>query len=266
MCSAFCTACAKKASKSLVDRLGDSVLRALAPAWETVPSEFRNVRSDRELHRSMLAQIQMLRGAVYRQDGAISASDLDAQGRHCQPIDDQSWHLVLQDADRRMLACLGLTLHPVGVQYRDLALKGVVGRMAPEIAPRFTTAIEAVIEQARKESLQFVEAGGWALDQKHRRSYRAPLLACACWSTGQLIGQALAVATATKRNHSAEILRRLGGYPLGEEEPESQSFFDPYYQCEMEILGFDSRRPDPRYAETVADLTDYLAFAEVVTP
>jgi hypothetical protein len=64
----------------------------------------------------------------------------------------------------------------------------------------------------------------------------------------RLFGGALAITTATFRHRSSSILRKLGGQALVNDDGiEIPSYYDPQYDCEMEILQFDSDRPNPRY-------------------
>jgi hypothetical protein len=73
------------------------------------------------------------------------------------------------------------------------------------------------------------------------------LLALAAYSLGRTLGGALGLTTATVRHSSSTILRRLGGSLLGSGDSIVPSYYDPKYDCEMELLRFDSRRPNARY-------------------
>jgi hypothetical protein len=61
------------------------------------------------------------------------------------------------------------------------------------------------------------------------------------------LGGALAVSTATLRNRSSSILRKLGGHGLHCGDVELPMYYDPQYACDMEILGYDSDFPNPKY-------------------
>jgi hypothetical protein len=43
---------------------------------------------------ALLSQMQMLRGAIYLRDGAVTKSELLSDGRHRELIDDTSWHVL----------------------------------------------------------------------------------------------------------------------------------------------------------------------------
>ena len=87
----------------------------------------------------------------------------------------------------------------------------------------------------------------------------------ATYSLGQLCGNALGVSTATARNGSAIILKRLGGRSVVVDDSELLPYYDPIYNCEMELLRFDSRKPNPRYEPWVSELRDYLTTTRVIT-
>jgi hypothetical protein len=75
---------------------------------------------------------------------------------------------------------------------------------------------------------------------------------------------AFAVATVTTRHHSADILRRLGGFGLDHHGTELPGFFDSYHNCEMQIMGFNVPRLAPMFRSTVDDITRYLRKAPVL--
>src|SRR5262249_31699984 len=87
----------------------------------------------------------------------------------------------------------------------------------------------------------------------------------AAWSLYQIIGNAIVVASATTRHHSSAILKRAGGFALMNGGKELPRFMDEFHGCEMELLGFDSRRPHPKYEKLVAELKDFL-LTKVQTP
>ena len=80
------------------------------------------------------------------------------------------------------------------------------------------------------------------------------------------LGGALGICTATERNGSASILRRLGGRSLAWDGEELPAYFDPHYNCRMHILGFDSRHPNPRYEEAIRQIEQYLPNVPVICP
>jgi hypothetical protein len=84
------------------------------------------------------------------------------------------------------------------------------------------------------------------------------------YALAQLLGNCIALSTATARNGSAKILRRLGGRPVAYNDTELPPYFDPHYGCQMELLWFDSREPNPKYAEWVDYLQCELVSARVI--
>jgi hypothetical protein len=70
----------------------------------------------------------------------------------------------------------------------------------------------------------------------------------------------------TTRHHSSSILRRLGGASLVDGEEEIPPYYDPDYGCEMELLTFDSTKPNPRYADWIHDCHHVLSNLVVIAP
>jgi hypothetical protein len=69
---------------------------------------------------------------------------------------------------------------------------------------------------------------------------------------------------ATFRHSSAMILRRIGLTSMMADGQELPPYFDPHYNCQMEVLRFDSRQPNPKYAALVSEISELLAVAPVV--
>ena len=116
---------------------------------------------------------------------------------------------------------------------------------------------------AESELLRYVEAGGWALAPELRCTTEALHIALASYALGELLGGCLGLSTATVRHHSSSILRRLGGNTLVWDGRPLPPYYDPAYRCEMEIVRFDSRLPNPKYQALVNQLKAELAMAPV---
>jgi len=87
----------------------------------------------------------------------------------------------------------------------------------------------------------------------------------ATYSLSQLLGDALVFSTATMRNGSASMLRRIGGTSLRAEDIDLPNYYDPHYRCEMQVLRFDSRCPNAKYQTWVHQLRADLLAAPVIT-
>jgi hypothetical protein len=133
-----------------------------------------------------------------------------------------------------------------------------------EWSARLQTAIESEIELAGRRQVDFVEVGGWALAPEVRCSSEALRIALGTFSMARLLGGCIGVTTATRRHCSASILRRIGGQPLTAQGDEIPRYFDPRFDCEMEILRFDSARPNPRFEPWIDELQCYLSGVSVV--
>ena len=209
-------------------------------------------------HRAAISEIQRFRGRVYVTDGAIPAGALDEEGRHYQEFDFENYHLCLRDLRRQIRGCLRLRLHEPAVQVRDLRLSEVIERMPAELAELSHRAVTSLFALSQREGIRVGEVGGWAVDEGLRNSRVSVLLPVGCWAVYPLLAHVLAVASTTSRHQSSAILKRIGGFPLVNAGKELPRFMDDYHGCEMELLGFDSRKPDPKYEKIVADLKGFL--------
>ena len=87
----------------------------------------------------------------------------------------------------------------------------------------------------------------------------------AAYGLGQLLGGAVGLSTATRRHCSSSILRRIGGKSLEYAGIAIPPYYDPLYECDMEILRFDSSNPNPRYSVWVEEIGRSLQHIPVIT-
>jgi len=241
----------------------DGRLTLLAPPGP-LSAFFRNVDIDASRHGKLFREMQRLRGEVYLRDGAIERHELSAAGLHQTPEDDNSWHLLMLDEEGRLNSCIWYLEHDNSTAIDALRARNCWLARAPESRDTFRRAVEAELRQARSESLRFAESGGWAVAEGSRCSTEGLLLALGAFAMGNVSGGVRALATATARHCSSTILRRLGGSLLGAGGQAISSYYDPKYKCDMELLRFDSRSPNARYAEWVDYLHSELADARVI--
>jgi hypothetical protein len=240
-------------------------LGLVAPRSGIIPRTFVNVCPDAELHEALVSDIQRFRGRVYRTDGSIPASALDEQGRHWTPVDRDSWHLILLDRAAGVCGCVRATLHPDGGRLSNLKLREVIVRIGAG-GDRYAAAVEAFLANAHRLGRGAVEVGGWAVHEGIRNTTRSPILVLAVYSLAQVLGGGVIVSVAGRINHSADILHRLGGFPLADEHGPLPAFYDAHHQCELELLGYDPYHPPEEYEPTVLEIREFLRNALVVTP
>jgi hypothetical protein len=70
----------------------------------------------------------------------------------------------------------------------------------------------------------------------------------------QELGGFVGISTATRRHCSASILKRTGGITMEHSGAEFPAYFDPQYNCEMEVLRFRSWAPNPRYLPWIDEI------------
>jgi len=227
-------------------------------------SVFCDSSVDASLHRQLLAEAQRLRGRIYQEIGAVEPSQLSVDGRHVQTDDSKSWHLLTLDERGHVAACTRYLAHPSTVSYPELTVSHSALANMESWGPRFRQAIEAQLALAKKRRWSYVEMGGWVISEKMRCTTEAVRMVLAAYGLAQLLGGALGIATVTQHG-SSPILRRIGGEALLSRGVELPPYYEPQYKFEMEILRFDSSRPNPRYSTWVHDSRDFLMTVPVIS-
>jgi hypothetical protein len=226
----------------------------LAPASLDIRAEFPASVVNGTLHKELLHKMQSLRGQVYLRDGAITETDVTSDGRHALEIDDYSWHLLTVAAGGRVTGCMRYTEYPAGTPFERLHIRHCALAYSDVWRRKLINAVGAETREAEARKRAYVEVGGWALAQERRSTSDALRLALGGFALGQLLGGCLGVTTATVRNNSSTILRRLGGRSFEDTGVELPRYYDPQYGCEMELLRFDSDRVNSRFANFLAEI------------
>jgi hypothetical protein len=235
----------------------------LPPGGLKVSRQFRNIQFDTCRYDDLLADMQRFRGEVYLGDGAIQAGDL-VNGRHKLNIDEHSWHVLSLDSDGCIIACLRYLAHKNARSFDDLWVRDAALADCPKFGGFFRSAVEAEMRHARKMRLGFGEVGGWAVAKAFRRTLEPLRVILTSFALGQLLGGCTGVATATFRNGSSDVLRRIGLNPLQWDGSALPPYFDKRYGCQMEVLRFDTRCPNAKYQEAVTGLSAALAGSPVI--
>jgi len=233
--------------RSALRNLGHDQMILLAPPMSRAPVNFDCVHTDSLRHGFLLAEAQRLRGNIYLRDGAISPHHLSSDGRLVHSHDETSWQLLVMNNEGKVSGCARYSPQDHDLQFSQLGIARSALARSRNWGHRLRQAVEAKRAEARKRGFGYAELGGWALLEENRHRGAALRISLNVYGLMKLLGGALATTTATFRHRSSTILRKMGGYGLlngGEELP---SYYDPQYECEMEILGFDSDRPNPKY-------------------
>jgi len=211
-----------------------------------------------------MADLQSMRGTIYLRDGALQPWELTRDGRHYQAADNDSWHLLTLDQAGRVSASVRYHEHENSVPFQNLGLRHSALAQSTEWGPRLRAAIEAEMTSARVQGFAYVEVGGWAVADERRCTTEALRTALATYGLAQLLGGCLGVTTATVRNRSSSILRRIGGRPLEAGGSEIPRYYDARYGCEMEILRFASYSMNPRYQGWIDQIRNSLLTVPVL--
>jgi hypothetical protein len=252
----------KRASSRRVS--GSRRLVMLAPTQCAAPSSFSGVQSNSSLHQDLLVEMQKLRGRVYLEDGAIRPSQLD-DGRHVLGIDEESWHLLILDERQQVRGCIRCRHHTQDVDPQELAVSNSALARSVEWRRPLENALSEEFEVARRRGCNPAEAGGLALDREVRGTAEALRLVLAIYALTELLGGVVGLSTVTQRHCSASILRRIGGRPLESAGLQLPPYYDPVYDCQMEVMRFYSWDPNPRYRVWVDELKAELGETCVLT-
>lgn len=236
----------------------------LAPSKSSVPRAFTRAGVEEGNYCKILSAVQRLRGTVYVEDGAIKPHQLTHDDRYAVPADERSWHLVTLDEHGNVTGCARYCLHSSRVTYSELGVSDSALAASPQWGHLFRSAICNELALARASRVGFAELGGWALHSEYRCTTEALRIALGTYSLASLLGEAVGVSTATVRNCSASILQRLGGHRLEVAGVTLPAYNDPQYNCDMEILRFDSKRPAERFARWIAGIRDQMLDVPVI--
>ena len=243
----------------------DQRLILLAPT-ASIPRFFKNVEHDAVRHLRLVREMQRLRGKIYLKDGALDANQLTPDGLHETAEDHKSWHLLMVDSYHRVTGCAWYLEHPSSVSVDDLRVRHTPLARSRKWRSALWKGVESELDRARRARLRYAEVGGWAVSEQSRCTSEGLVLALAGYSLGRICGGCLGITTATVRHCSSSILRRLGGSPLAADGAPVPSYYDPRYGCEMEILRFDSRSPNPKFNDLIERLREKMASVSILAP
>jgi hypothetical protein len=238
-------------------------LLLLAPTLHAVPESFTQVQPDARAHEDLLAETQRFRGQIYLQDGAIKPSQL-IHGRHCLDVDQGSWHLLVLDPGGSVCGCARFKQYPSSAQYGDLTVSRSALARSREWGEFLRAAVESELAQTQRLDLSPSEWGGWALDEEVRGTAEALRMTLAAYALTEELGGGAPYSYVTRRHGSASILRRMGGCPLEFRGIELPAYYDPQYECEMEVLRFRSWEPNPRYRIWIDEVRSTLRSTPVL--
>lgn len=236
----------------------------LAPSLASAPEAFGAADVDPNRHAQLLAEMQRLRGAVYLQDGAIGEEELSSDGRHMLAVDDRSWHVLTLNKHGEVSGCSRYLAHSNRITYWQLELVKCALARSTEWGRMLQAGVESEIALARQSQMSYVEVGGWALSEELRCTTEALRIALATYSLASILGGCIGISTVTVRNCSSSILKRIGGSSLSLGSETLPRYFDPQYNCEMDILRFDSRAPKDRFREWIESIKNTMLDVPVV--
>src|SRR5580658_478421 len=166
----------------------------LAPAQRVVAASFARVQCNSSRYQDLLFGMQKLRGRVYLEDGAIQPSQLEC-GRHSLGIDDDSWHLLILDADQEVRGCIRCREYSASVNSRELTISHSALARSFEWRRPLENAVQTELALARRLGCRVVEIGGLALDRDIRGTSEALRMALGIYALCQQLGGAVGLST-----------------------------------------------------------------------
>lgn len=231
--------------------------KILAPFRSDVPEALAGAQVNEQLHSKLVFDIQIVRGLALRELGHIS-TQLLPDGRHYQPIDFQSWHVLLHNDQGRVLGCA--RYRPVLGGFDQLGASQSSLAYSHRFGPLLKMAVEHHICNAKRNRIQYGEAGAWALRREVRGTTSAVNIALMTWTLAHHLGGGMGLTTASRTNHSASILRRLGARRLAD----LPAYYEPKYGSVIEILAFDKDHLDERFANRMEKLKTDMCNVPVI--
>lgn len=223
----------------------------LAPLRWRSQSVFDDVVVDENAYQHLLSAVQRFRGKSYLADGALRPSDLTPDGRHQQPIDPHSWHLVIQSDAGEVVSCARYYSLPNPCFETTLTSRSRLAR-EPEWKSHVQSIVEDSIRRAMDRGAEFAELGGWCVAESARKTSHALRSVLSMYALGEILGGTVGLSTATTRHSSSSILQRLGAHKADWQGLTLPTYFEPMFDCDMELLSFDSSKPAPKYSAQVA--------------
>jgi hypothetical protein len=250
----------------LLDTVATKSFEIVAPGASAVPSSFEQTVCDSERCSRRISEIQRLRGQVYLADGAIRKEDLTADGRQVDPADDSAWHIVITGSGQEVVGCIRIAHLGMSPSFSQFHQHEIIERMPEPSRGHYRLAFQNVISDPNKKEIGFGDTGAWAVAKGAHNHGLGVALIIVGWALYRHLGDAWVMAMATQRHRASELLKALGASALAMDGVPLPSFFDPAYDCTMELLVFDTRHPSELAAAHVDELTRIIARHPVIYP
>ncbi len=223
------------------------------------------ITSDANSYERYLTSLQKLRAKSYLADGAIAAEHVDEKGRFRMDRDEDCWHFLLVDPEGEVVGCVRYMAHALTARSEDLLISHSPLSQDPVWGSKFRQALESDLTFARRNLLTFIEVGGWAIEAGYRHTRAALEILLASFAWARMIGGAIGCCTATFRNSSASMLRRIGGRSFEHNDEVIPAYNDASYGCMMEALRFHFQQFDPRFQKMVDSICARIAEHPTIT-
>ncbi len=209
--------------------------------------------------------MQRLRGRIALEEKAIERSDLDSTGRYIMPFDEKSWHILRLRDNGVVAGCARILVHPHNVLFPGLRIAASSVARHSIWGRHVKDAVEFELARARLNEMTPIEPGGWVVDEDLRGTRESFSIALSAFAWCRILGDCVGFLTATVKNGSSGILRRLGGCGLQAGGEVIPPFFEPAWGCNMELLRFDTNSLNPRFDTALGAARSRLLASLVVS-
>jgi len=237
----------------------------LAPNGASSANVSGAISCESDSYDHYLSSLQKLRAESYVSDGAIAPDRVDEEGRFPMHRDEDCWHFLLVDPERQVVGCVRYLAHPPTASIGDLLISHSPLGNDTLWGGKFHETLRSDLAFARRNVLAFIEVGGWAIDVAYRHTRAALEILLASFAWARMMGGGIGCCTATVRNNSASMLRRIGGCSFEYNGEAIPPYSDAKYGCTMEALRFHFQNFDPRYQKTVDSIYNRIAEQPIIT-
>ena len=252
---------------SFLSQLSGVRFCVLAPRYREAAGRFPHAVLDLARHAGLLAEVQRLRGGVYRAIDRVPASALTPDGRLLCHFDELCWHLVAQDESGRPIACVRMLRHTDGFLTSHALCGPFLTRMEASLRRQYAAALGELARRMSERGTEIVEASAVVADRHYPNKALGPVVIIGVGAVlAVCLERFLLVSTAHNVGISG-LYRRLGGEPLTLDGRELPRFKDRISRGDLEFILVDygdTTRVPAGTLDTARELRDLLRKSPVV--
>lgn len=232
----------------------------LAPDSARLPAAM--TRRASAVHPQLLHALQAARVAVF---------GLDDSEEH-EPVrttDRAAWHFIATDGEGKPVGAMRLFIvdrRHEPLEPPDVLAFGHVAFPCPATRDSHLRALKGLFAQKAEETT-YIYAGGFFTTEKWRGSGLAAALGMAAIAMARLHHCRFAASFVSARDRAPELFALLGSLPLQDADGSVlPPFFCSRHGFPLQLMAFDSLRPDPKMEHGVDAMVGRMREMLVITP